>query len=360
MFHTQCESTGANSVQQLDLEAPCLANFYPLLAQDGRKRIPISCVRHMFEDAYKLPQADMGFDKLLKEELTKLLQMQMITIPQNLDGSQWTSSDEGLPDFVITRMAPGESLPNPSEIVWVPALASCASLTSVKQIVKAKAVNEFLRKSVMPLETVPYRERALQIFGDEKALDLFIKDGRMFSTRIPLSAIGAVDIGPPAIYQPSGEMSLPILVVENFHSYWSFCKWNAKSHAYSAIFFGAGGELNKLRKSLAFVALDVDSSEIEYLGDLDYAGLRIPANFNSSGEKLKLIPAMRFYDWLLRHGVRRPKLNEAQNDQTLQKSLAWLDSIALQYGVVQLFAEGHWIPQESLGIEALMRDFPPN
>jgi hypothetical protein len=97
---------------------------------------------------------------------------------------------------------------------------------------------------------------------------------------------------------------------------------------------------------------------LEYFGDIDYAGLRIPAHFNlNHGRKYMLQPAREFYDWLLKHGVRRPKNPEDINEDVRERGLAWLDSVALQCGTSQLFGDNKWIPQESLGLEALLRDF---
>lgn len=351
-----CERS--SNAPRFDLDAPCIAKFYPLLMEDGRKRVPMACVRHIFTEAYGKKQSDEDFEQLLKQELVKLAGMLFISFPERINDLAWTSDEAGLPDCVFPRIRPGDSYCNPAAIDWVPELAFCSELINVKRIMKAIEINKFLQSNNKALQAVPFRERALQIFGDEKALDSEIKDNALFDGHLPLSVIGAFELGPPMIFQASGERSLPILIVENYHTYWSLCKWNATARRYSVVVFGGGREINKVPKGLMLLQTEFDAGNFEYFGDIDYEGLRIAAKLSASfGCKNPVLPAKDFYDWLLKHGIRRAKKSEPMNNETFQRSLRWLDGIALQYGITQLFREDKWIPQESLGMEGLLQDF---
>jgi hypothetical protein len=89
-----------------------------------------------------------------------------------------------------------------------------------------------------------------------------------------------------------------------------------------------------------------------YFGDLDPAGLRIAsraAERRAQRGGLPLEPAASLYAWLLNRGARtalRP------NERATLADLAWLPE-DLRGAVESLFADGHRIPQESLGTRVL-------
>ncbi|MCG8551747.1 MAG: hypothetical protein MI799_15200, partial [Desulfobacterales bacterium] len=71
---------------------------------------------------------------------------------------------------------------------WEPTrmAAFAHTLTTEKQLTRARAVNRYLLNRQKSTPLLPHRERALQIFGSEKALDGYVHSG-LFSGRITLA-----------------------------------------------------------------------------------------------------------------------------------------------------------------------------
>ena len=334
--------------------------FYPRLVEDGRKKIPMQCVQHVFTEMFPEYQNSENIDVLLKQELRKLTTLQLIEFPDKVNEVGWVSEESILPTYIkiITRDSSG--FRDPSRIEWVDELAFCKNISRAKELLLATQINNFLKARGRRLMAVPIRERSLQIFGDEKKLEEMVVDGWLFNGNLSISAIGAFELAKPLTYQASGAHGKPILAIENSHTYWSFCKWNARTKEYSAILLGSGCNFQSDARSIDILMGEINADGIEYFGDLDSAGLAIPVAFNirRNWSKQKAMPAKRFYEWLLVHGIRRNSKSAttaSKKDRT--ESFQWLDSIVLETGVRQLFGTNLWIPQESLGTEALHDDF---
>lgn len=107
-----------------------------------------------------------------------------------------------------------------------------------------QAINAFLisARDRKPTQA-PTRERSLQIFGDEKRLD-DLRKGKtgLFEGRISLEDLLCYPVAPPLPCEmpPQRPYGRPVLVLENYHSYDSFCRWNRQAALYAAIACGAG------------------------------------------------------------------------------------------------------------------------
>ncbi|MNG25618.1 hypothetical protein D3C84_1104990 [compost metagenome] len=93
---------------------------------------------------------------------------------------------------------------------------------------------------------------------------------------MPLSAIGAMRVEHPLAYRPADVLGLPVLVVENHHTFWSFGEWNEQAKRYSAIVYGAGNTICASGLALSEVMREREAQQVEYFGDLDPEGLSIP------------------------------------------------------------------------------------
>lgn len=335
--------------------------LYPRLLEDGRKKIPMQCVQHIFSDAFPDYQNSNKTEILLEQELRRLIAFHLISFPDKIHEVGWTNQASILPNYIkIISREDNECLIDPATIDWVDELSFCKNSRRAKELLLAKQINDFLKARGPRLMAVPLRERSLQIFGDEKKLEEMVVDGWLFNGNLHLSAIGAFELAKPLTYQTSGVQGKPILAIENSHTYWSFCKWNAEAKEYSAILLGSGCNFQCDARSIDILMGGINAEGIEYFGDLDSAGLAIPVafNFRRNWAKQKAMPAKRFYEWLLVHGIRRnSKSATTPSKKELTESFQWLDSIVLETGWKQLFGANQWIPQESLGIEALHDDF---
>ncbi|MDO8942648.1 MAG: DUF2220 family protein, partial [Desulfobacterales bacterium] len=240
-----------------------------------------------------------------------------------------------------------------SAVPWVPELGFWPELKP-GQLTAAKCINDFLLKRRGSLRIVPIKERSLQIFGDEKRLDMMRTGETLFMGRLKLETLGAFAVPLPLPYRQADAPGQPVLVVENHNSFWSFGEWNHDIRKYAAVVYGSGEAFRLTGAALGQVLREVDGIGALYLGDLDVKGVRIPAEFNAAprGDSPLVQPAMELYAWLLANGLRREK-SECRGG-TLIHATNWLGA-ELGEKVHAMWQEGRWIPQEALGLEQLLQ-----
>lgn len=330
-------------------------DLYRRLKLTGRLKVGIERVRFEFAEAHPDLSDHPERVAYLHQELRSLEQACLIRLPSQQNKKAWLKeTNPKLPAWIILEKAVKlETRIDPSQVPWLSELSICAELKHPVLIEAAVAINDFLierRKNLIP---VPMRERSLQIFGDEKRLDALVRNGTLFGGKVPISVIGAIEVEQPLVYRSTGVGGRPLLVIENHHTYWSFCEWNAHAGIYSAIVYGNGNAFSTTGRAIDEVLNAVGSNSVEYFGDLDVPGLMIPVRFNQSERRSQLCsiePAVNFYTWLLSHGIRRP--SDSSRPRIPQAALDWLPP-SLRDSIHELFSSNQWIPQESLGTEAL-------
>ncbi|WP_157238042.1 hypothetical protein [Desulfobacter curvatus] len=248
---------------------------------------------------------------------------------------------------------------------WEPTrmAAFAHSLTTEKQLTLARAVNHYLlnRKKKPPL--LPHRERALQIFGNEKALDSYVHTG-LFSGRITLADIDCFYCPEPLPYEVFSAdckklAHLPLLVVENSATYWSCTTANRADHPlrggfFAAVVFGKGFKATRSTPiqsldSLANIEIRTGASQIHYFGDLDPAGLAIPQRINENRIKNGLspvCPAKALYRKLIKKNITTGYDKFQTKFHDPQWAVEWLGrDIADAY--LNVYESRRW-PQEGL------------
>ena len=205
---------------------------------------------------------------------------------------------------------------------------------------------------------IPYRERALKIFGDEHYLDQMVKDEHLFQGRLPLSTIYAFKANEPMPYErpPSLVTGKPLLIVENHHSFASFVWKNAVQSVFSAICFSSGHTLANREYSLDDIGNTLKTRKYMYLGDIDARGISIPVEINAIRKKRcvpLLEPATSFYIWLLKNGHPVPA-KKRQAPVNMEKVSEWFShNEFIIEGIHGIISKNERIPQEFLGIEEL-------
>lgn len=319
-----------------------------------RKRISLEDARRAFFEAHPEVVSNPGRNALLLKCLRVLEEEGALALPAA--GSWEKVGNPPLPNWVqVTR----ESLPAPvvdyAGVAWVPELGFWPELKPAA-LEAARAINEFLLRRRSTLMMVPIKERSLEIFGDEKRLDALRASGgnSLFGGRLPLAALGAFVVPSPLPYRMADAAGKPVLVVENHNSFWSFGEWNWLERHFAAVVYGAGKAFQGSGNALEHVLNEVGGVGALYLGDLDPAGVRIPLEFNRTrmDGSTKVTPALELYRWLLENGQRR----------SLEVPYAGMEKVAsdwlgaeLGVDVTALWGTGHWIPQESLGFERLIK-----
>nr|WP_255426978.1 DUF2399 domain-containing protein [Pseudonocardia sp. C8] len=213
-------------------------------------------------------------------------------------------------------------------------------LRSPSEVVRQ--VNRWLFAGGTGAEVVPLRERALEITGDEKAFDAGLP------APLTLAILRAARVALPLHREPVGDGPV-LLVVENADTVHSLTRaLRAEPGPVGAVAWGAGNAFTSSVLSL----VDGPPAAIRYFGDLDAAGLRIPARASALAVADGLPPvrpATGLYRELLEHGRPAPAPTADHSD------VDWLDP-GLRGPVRELFAAGHRLAQEAVGRRVLAAD----
>lgn len=325
--------------------------LFARLNQSSHKRVPLQEVRRAFFELR--PEAANNPDRnaLLLADLRGLEVAKLIQLPAA--GSWEKRGNPPMPNWiqlVRTEEAPHRDY---AAVPWVPELGFWPELKPT-MLEAARAINDYLLEHRGRVIPVPIKERSLEIFGDEKRLDNMRRGNTLFSGRLPLDVLGAFIVPLPLPYKKAEAPGKPVLIVENHNSYWSFGQWNLKTRRYAAIVYGSGEAFRSSGRALGDVLNEVGGVGAEYLGDLDPKGIAIPLEFNAAAESgcPHVAPAIEYYKWLLEYGVLRERTSQMGEDVHKQAA-GWLgDSLGNSLG--DLWSNGFWIPQESLGFQALM------
>lgn len=117
------------------------------------------------------------------------------------------------------------------------------------------------------------------------------------------------------------------------------------------VVYGAG---RAFCASVTYLAdLDPDVKQAYYFGDLDTAGLSIPAGAHVVGEAAgtaPVIPAFGLYRALLASPHRRPAT--PVSSAAASGLVAWLPE-EMRAEVSELLISGQWVPQEAVGLELM-------
>lgn len=231
----------------------------------------------------------------------------------------------------------------PKVDLWVPELAALASQHGLKPY--WGQVNEWLKKTRnCDLDSIPVKERSFEIFGNEKLLETIlastiIKRGIVsedifcsYRTKEPIKFI-------------SYSHGQPCIVIENRDTFHSFCRANDKAKIYSIIAYGCGRSFTSTWDDLQNVCSEYGCPFIEYFGDVDKEGIKIPFEVSAKIE-IPFRLAERYYQAML----------ETVDENRIQKAETWEDVSnyasffpkRVREQLIHLFQQGGKIPQEAL------------
>ena len=331
-----------------------MSSFEDELRALGKRRIGLSELRAAWLRAHPEARDQPEQRRMLLDALRGLEREGTIDLPAR----GWDTSGSPALPRTASLLNAAQSRRTRTPQAWLPALAFAADERHPVRRADLQAVNAFLL-SVRGKEPVPAptRERSLQIFGDEKRLDDLRKgEPALFEGRVTLADLHCYPVAPPLPHEspPKRVPGRPILVLENYHSWDSFRRWNRETALYAAIAYGGGNAFRQGAGNLDDLIYCTQAEGAMYLGDLDPAGARILIGVNrrrQSEGRTALRPHRGLYRWLLAHGHRRP-LERAPEDGVV----AGLDEAFpadLAKALMELWSEGQRIPQESFGIEQL-------
>jgi len=216
-----------------------------------------------------------------------------------------------------------------------------------------RAVSEYLfahpDRSARP--AAPRNERSIEIFGDEKFLER--RPGFLRALGLELADIHALEVREPFFHRRFEPAGPEALVLENLATFWSVCRvlesgalwrWGPKP---ALVIYGEG---KKILRSIGFLEVFPEVERVGYFGDLDPEGVEILAGLRQ--REPRCVPAEPLYRGLLRQERRARPLKRAPGRVDGKEAFAGCGDLAER--VEDLFARGLWLPQEALGLEALL------
>lgn len=322
------------------------AAFLNQLIAHPRKRVLLVELRQAWLNVYPEQVQHPERDGLMLEALKSMAELGQVSLPSSSSFERFGRPP--MPRFVTVTVDEKRAVPTDwGQLPWLPALGFWPLLTtSEKQA--AFAINEWMRRRKGGFIMVPLKERSLEIFGDEKFLDLRVRNDSLFSGRLPLSAIGAFMVAPPLPHRMAEAPGRPVVIVENHHTYWSLGQWNIDAKRYATVIYGSGHAVSSTARALDEVLQEVQGVGVLYFGDLDPAGVSIPLRLRNDGAG-DIRPDLPLYELALAHGRRRDGVRRATDDVATLHN--WLPSLATD--VEAMWNEGQWLPQEGVGTELL-------
>jgi len=319
-----------------------------------RRRVSLQHIWQAFGQA--CPEAVAGVDarRALAAHLTTLAERQALELPRRA----WErTAKPPLPRSVVLLpwVEPptdaGRDLP---EVAWAPELAFARQITGPKQVEALLAVQAFLASGGRHRPLVPERERSAELFDDEKRLESLRATLLFGPGRLSLELLRCFNVSPPLVHEGNPKVSgRPILVLENHHSYHTFCRYNRLHGGYSAVVYGAGKGVLAALGYLRELATEVDCVTLRYFGDLDAPGLRIANDLTerAAHQGLRVVPAGGWYRLLVERGRGRC-FRDPHKRSARPQDLAWLPA-ELRGEAAKLLGQGRRLPQELVGWEVI-------
>ena len=242
------------------------------------------------------------------------------------------------------------------EFGWEPQLAFLREARVNISFGELFQLNDFIRRGGKDRELVPIKERSLQIFRDEKRLDMLLgtvlfREGRLDSKRDLRCEV----IGVPLAWKrgPASAASQPVIVIENAATWHSYCRWNSDRALFSAVLYGDGNRFADSVRYLPDIFAELGGCRrVLYFGDLDPQGLVIPQEASARLQAAGL-PAIEPHLWSYQalldfgEGCSQPWEGEAPSSSLCD----WL--VECSEPARRLFETGRRLAQEHVGWEFL-------
>ena len=320
------------------------------LASWPRQRVQLVELWSLLDEVDPTSRMDVHRRRILSGLIAELAGTQVVELPAARSYDR--TENPPLPRFLVVRRETSSLLPR-KPVVWHPNLAWVprTGLTRSQEDTMEQ-VNQWLHQS-RDRSTVPSRERSLEVFGDEKALDRLVGTVLFGPGRLTLDFLRCRRVVPRLHCESAGDGDV-LLVIENSDTFDSILTVLRGRDGHRVGLVGWGGGTGFEASVLSIPLIGRLVSEIRYFGDLDENGLRIPANASTIAQSEGLapvVPASGLYHALLQRDVRqqgqRRLLPEAAD-----KLVSWLDPTQ-RTAAATLLTEGARMAQEAVGLSYL-------
>ncbi|MEI6704232.1 MAG: hypothetical protein WCL71_11965 [Deltaproteobacteria bacterium] len=244
-----------------------------------------------------------------------------------------------------------------SRVIWAPELVFLA-----EQIIRNDSpwvkIDAWLKKSRgKNMALKPVRERSLDIFGDEKALDRMTGLTPFKQGQINLGTLGCFYVPEPIPWKPgpSGSRSFCGLCVENATTFDTLRRFNGEAGYWAFVAYGRGNNFVSMTDGLVSVIKEYGHDRVQYFGDADLEGIEIAARGAKKLLELGITLELdhRLYNLLVKFGHVVPSKTGGEVSEDASKLLAGAGLSSLS----DMFMHDQRIAQEWAGIDALRRTF---
>jgi hypothetical protein len=264
-----------------------------------------------------------------------------------------------LPDWV-NKPRPKKELTFAGSIIWSPELSFLAD-KSVRPDSPWLAVDAWLKKTRgKKLTMKPLRERALDIFDDEKSLDAMVTTLPFKNGYITLETLSCFYVPEPIPWTPGpiGSEANLGLCVENSTTYDTLCRFNKNVGLWGFVAYGRGNGFASMAEGIALVVKSYGHKQLMYFGDADLEGIDIAARGAKRLLELGINVQLdhRLYNLLIMYG----KMVASKTGGKISDAAARLLSEADLSRLSDMFMRYQRIAQEWAGMEALNKAFCPS
>lgn len=245
---------------------------------DGRQRLDLAAVTRAFENAFAHLRGRPEARGELIELLGELRERALVRLPASEAG--WDRNQRPhVPRWIQWPVRPNRprAADQAAGIPWHPALAFIARLEGLRQreLRDAKAVQAWLARADGRPEELSVRERSLEIFGDDKHLELLL-DTRLFGPgRLDLAVLRCHLVYVPLLAVETGAGEA-LLVVENKDTFDSALRAVRALGDRSPVRWVAFGNGEQILYSITSVqAWPTKPGHIWYFGDVDVRGMEL-------------------------------------------------------------------------------------
>lgn len=245
-----------------------------------------------------------------------------------------------------------------AKVIWSPELAFLAEQV-IRQDSPWVKVDAWLKKCRgKKLALKPIRERSLDIFGDEKALDRVVGLTPFKLGQINLATLGCFYVPEPIPWKPGppGSRRFSGLCVENATSFDTLCRFNSETGCWAFVAYGRGNQFVSMTDGLISVVKEYGHDQVQYFGDADHEGIEIVARaekkLNEAGISIRL--DHRLYHLLLSVGREQSSKTGGDLSPVAARLLADADLIVL----LDMFSRHQRIAQEWACLDVLRAKMP--
>lgn len=350
--------------QTIELDPKRLQNFVDLLSQLETRRvwIPIEEIWDIFNTAFPHRPRSAEVRKWLLIALQSATGSNIIKLPA-ASGKRWDRLIQPPIPTSVARItkSPQSSNDEWRKFPWHPRLAWVHDLTRLTpdQEKFLQRVNRGLAQGAFD-KPAPFTRRSLELTDSEKGLQALTKTKLFAPGRLSLELLGCVSRIPPLVKESVRDRPIAIVFenAEPFKIAYEILK-TMPNPPYGIVAFGGGKSFRQAIRN--FESMDRSIECIEYVGDLDRAGLSIAQSAAKIALDLGLPPV------IAARGIHRAMLQEAQNlghvsgltnktkdsDKHDEDLVAWLPTDVRQQTLDILRARRR-VPEEFLSSEAML------